>query len=191
MTRRRRGVIVGRPYRFRSEATIAPPSSPAPLTTTEVNDRVHARITEEYLTFLEALTALELEKAETTYERFQELLLAHLHYEDEAMVPLVERLHAAHGDPLIQLPAHLDGDHRVLERNLGYVEAALARLRAVSDRLRRALVEELNTFLLLGRVLEHHDQREHRFAYPLIDEHATSEEQRALREGLSRLLDEI
>lgn len=155
-----------------------------------MNERVHARITEAYLSFLEALTALALEDAATAYESFRELLLAHLAYEDEAMVPLVERLHAAHGDSRIQLPAHLDGDHRVLERNLRSVEAALERLRQPSDRPRRALVQELDTFLLLGRVLEHHDQRETRFAYPLIDQHGSEEEKAALRAGLSRLLDE-
>lgn len=166
------------------------PSPAATPSLTEVNERVHERITEGYLRFLEALTALELDEAQACYERFRAALVEHLRYEDAAMVPVVDRLHALHGDPRVALPAHLDGDHRVLERNLGYVEAALERLRAVDGRLRRALVEELNTFLLLGRVLEHHDQRETRFAYPLIDEHGSDEERAALREGLARALEQ-
>lgn len=153
----------------------------------DVNAAVHERINEEYLAFLEALTALALDDADAHYRRFRELLVEHLRYEDEAMLPVVKRLHALHGDPQVQLPAHLDGDHRVLERNLGYVEAALGRLREATDRPRRALVLELNTFLLIGRVLEHHDQRETRFAYPLIDEHGSDEERAALRDGLPRL----
>lgn len=156
----------------------------------DLNTRVHERITEEYLSFLEALTALALDDAAARFDSLRARLLAHLRYEDEAMIPLVERLHAIHGDPRVALPAHLDGDHRVLERNLGFVEEALARLRAVDDRVRRALVEELNTFLLLGRVLEHHDQRETRFAYPLIDEHGADEERATLAAGLARQLEE-
>lgn len=164
------------------------PSSSDTGSLTEMNLLAHERLDELTLSFLEAVTALSLDEAAALFARFREALSAHLGFEEEAVLPEVTRVHAIHGDPKDLLPKHLDGDHRILERTVQKAEAALLRLRAPNESLRRAMVRELDAFLLLRRVLEHHDARETRLAYPLLDAHLSDEERAPLLQGLSRTI---
>lgn len=162
-----------------------------PLTSTsllEVNARVHSLIQERMLAFLEAVTALAFDDAAAAFASFQDLLLSHLRYEDAEAFVVLERLYSVYGDEGDLLPKHLDGDHRILERSLRKAEAALERLRNDELDPRRAMVLELDTFLQLRRVLEHHDARETRFAYPFLDAHVGDDEREALRAGLGSVL---
>ncbi len=160
------------------------PSTEGSSTLLETNLRVHALLDERFLVFLEHVTALELEAAARAFESFRDLLEQHLRYEDREVFPVVARLHELHGDPQDQLPRQLEGDHVILERMLKKNERALLELQALEPLTRRAMVLALDTFLLLRRVLEHHDLREVRFAYPLLDAHLVGEERSRLLAGL-------
>lgn len=150
---------------------------------TEVNARAHAALDEQALSFLEAVTAMELPEARRRFEAFRASLAAHLSFEDERVLPAIARVHAEHGAPGDLLPKHLDGDHRILERTLRKADAALERL-ASGGGGRREMVRELDGLLLLRRVLEHHDERETRLGYPLLDHHLDEDTAASLRAGL-------
>lgn len=167
---------------------MAPVSSSETSSLTGANARVHELLDERLLVFLERVTALELDAAEEAFASFRQLLEAHLRAEEEVVWPIVERLHAAHGNASDPLPKHLQGDHTILERSVRKVEAALTRLGSADDRSRRDMVLELDTFLLLRRVLEHHDAREARLAYPLLDAHVTADERTLILSQLERVL---
>lgn len=153
------------------------------LTLTEKNRRIHEAHEVLYLRFLEALTALQLEEARARFEDYAASLLRHLDTEDQRVLPVLQATHAAAGDARDPIPAHVEGDHKILRRSLAKAAAALAALEE-GPALRREMVLALETFLLMRRVQEHHDAREQRWVYPLLDEHLDAERRAQLCDAL-------
>lgn len=125
--------------------------------------------------FLEAVTALQLEDARHLWRRFQESLVAHLAFEDEVVLPLLQS-HLADED---KRPDHMAGDHVIVGRALARSENALTALAAAPDR--RQLVTLLDDFLWIGRVLEHHTARELRQIYPALESALTADSAQHVR----------
>lgn len=143
-------------------------------TLTERNRHIHEAHEAIYVRFLEALTALHLEEACALFEDYSTSLLRHLETEDRLVLPVFQEAHAAAGDTRDPIPAHVEGDHKILRRSLAKAAAALAALQERPS-LRREMVLALETFLLMRRVQEHHDAREQRWVYPLLDEQLDEE----------------
>ncbi|MEA3290878.1 MAG: hypothetical protein U9Q71_00980 [Pseudomonadota bacterium] len=128
----------------------------------QTNARWHEVLEGRYFGFLERLTALELDRANEDFTRFRGLLTVHIDFEESTVETLPE---------VAELPEErhrlIAADHMILRRLL---DKAAARLAAVgkSQQPRQLLVRNLNDFLRLANVLEHHDQRERQEFYPLL-----------------------
>jgi iron-sulfur cluster repair protein YtfE (RIC family) len=148
------------------------------------NKALHEQLEGRLLAAYDAITALAFEEARAAWEDFLTRLEAHMRFEDEQMLPALQAVLLARDETEV-LAKQIDGDHRILERTRDKVSAALARLeRAEGDR-RRAMVLELDTCLLMRRVLEHHTERETRLAYPLLDEALDEDTRAGLAAGLA------
>jgi hypothetical protein len=137
---------------------------------TRENESIHERLEDALLSFYEALTALAFEDAGARWQGWKNDFRRHLAFEEVELMPRLGPLVVEHLPDNPKLHAQVDGDHTILERTIAKVDAALAALTETPDD-RRALVRELDTFLLLRRVLEHHTLRETGHAYPLLDAH--------------------
>lgn len=144
------------------------------ITLTERNRQVHADHEECFVRFLEALTALQLEEARALLDDYSASLLRHLDSEERLVLPAFRDVHAAADKSQDPTPAHVEGDHKILRRTLAKATAALAALEQ-GPSLRRDMVLALDSFLLVRRVQEHHDAREQRLMYPLLDRHLDEE----------------
>jgi len=149
----------------------------------EDNERIHDALEDKLLGFYESVTALAWDEAKTRWEAWKTAFLKHFHFEDAELMPRLEALVAQHLPPDDKLDRQVDGDHKILERTIAKIDVALAARSATPDD-RRALVRDLDTFLLLRRVLEHHTLRETRHAYPLLEEHLPSADRDAVHAGL-------
>jgi iron-sulfur cluster repair protein YtfE (RIC family) len=152
------------------------------------NEAHHAWQEERLLEFVEHLTLLDWAAAEATLARFVAQLEEHMALEEERVLPLFKRViedePPAGMDPVLVIK-QVDGDHVILTRTLGRVRDALEQAREANTR--RHLVRELDTFLLMRRVLEHHTSREQRDLYPHLDERLSEGERVAILEALREL----
>lgn len=147
-------------------------------TLTAENRAQHEALEERLLDFYERLTALDLEEAKGLLEGIIEALRRHMEVEEAEVIPRLEALlRERQGDTTVQ---QIEGDHTILRRTFARSQAALAQLFEVKEGKRRAMVRALDTFLLLGRVLEHHTAREERQVFPLLDEALADEERDAV-----------
>lgn len=160
---------------------------PAPGPLTLENRRQHEAHEELRLDFLEALIQLDLEGARAAFRALEEALTAHLELEEARVLPALARALDERGGEREVTDQHVEGDHKILRRTFARCEALLDRLAGEGEGQRRALVKELDTFLLLGRVLEHHTAREDRLVYPLLDDALSEAERAALLERLRAL----
>lgn len=152
-------------------------------TLAQENERIHDALEDRLLGFYEALTALDWDDATARWASWKQAFGKHFEFEDAELMPRLERLVAAHLPDDDKLDRQVDGDHKILVRTIAKMDVALDALRETPQD-RRALVRDLDTFLLLRRVLEHHTLRETRHAYPLLDEHLAGADRTALLAGL-------
>jgi hypothetical protein len=149
----------------------------------EENSALHARLEEKLLSTYDALTELALDEANRRWGEVKAMLASHMAFEEEHLVPRVDALVKEHAPSNDTLARQVAGDHEILVRTERKIDAALARL-GENPTSRRAMVLELDTFLLLRRVLEHHTLRETQQAYPLLDEHLDDDEHARVLAGL-------
>ncbi|MFZ9887965.1 MAG: hypothetical protein ACO3JL_10725, partial [Myxococcota bacterium] len=155
------------------------------LTLTERNRQVHESHDALYVRFLEALTALELDEARALLNEYAVCLEGHLETEERMVMPLFRELHAGLGDTQDPIPTHVEGDHKILRRSLAKAMATMTSLEQGAW-LRRDMVHSLESFLLLRRVQEHHDAREQRLVYPVLDQQLDQEQVALLCDALGR-----
>jgi hemerythrin-like domain-containing protein len=79
----------------------------------------------------------------------------------------------------------VEGDHKILRRSLAKAMATMTSLEQGAG-LRRDMVHALESFLLLRRVQEHHDAREQRLVYPVLDQQLDQEQVALLCDALGR-----
>lgn len=135
--------------------------------------RLHAGLDELFLAHQRALLRLDLDRATTLLQAYETGLIAHIHDEEELMLPLYgERLKAPVGGTVeIYLR-----EHDKLRHYIGLFKAELKKLEAATD-LERGVLFLLDSQHVFKRLLVHHDNRERKFLYPLLDE-VTSEQER-------------
>jgi hypothetical protein len=135
-------------------------------TLSEANQRWHSQLDFSYQAFLESLTALDFSLARSQWTNFESSLKAHIEFEHANIEPLTEYWE---GNTL----KLIQSDHLILNRLLPRLEAALTQIED-ADAARTELVRQLDGFIKMRNVLEHHDLREMENLYPFLDEQLDS-----------------
>lgn len=130
----------------------------------DVNRAVHHELDAALVRTGAAVMARDTARARALLDAFVARLSAHMQVEDSAVLPR----YAAHAqDTGAGAPKHVASDHLILAKHL---ERCVAVLAALPDEptVREAFLA-LDPLLKLHGTLEHHDEREERFVYPLLD----------------------
>jgi iron-sulfur cluster repair protein YtfE (RIC family) len=142
--------------------------------------QVHARLDDLFLAHQRALLRLDLKSASDALEVFETELLAHMQDEEELMIPLYRVRAEA---PIGGTAEIFLGEHEKMRQYLSLFKEEMTRLPLKVD-LERAVIWLLDSQHVCKRLLVHHDTREKKMLYPLLDQVTTEEE----REGLFALL---
>ena len=145
------------------------------------NQRCHRLLDRQYQDFLESLTALELEQAFACWQRFRNSLSKHIEFEETHVEPLTEAWEAS---TLTLIRA----DHSILKRLLPRLHQAFETI-AGAPAPRSELVRQLDEFIKLRNVLQHHDLRENEHLYPLLEKQLTAERLRELAQAMDAATD--
>ncbi len=137
---------------------------------------LHGRLDELFLNHQRALMRLDLDHAHELLNEYEVELLAHIRDEEALMLPLYrERVTA----PLGGAAEIFIGEHEKLRQFLVLFREELAKIRSMEDVERGALFL-IDSQHLFKRLLVHHDTRETKILYPLLDEVTTAEERESL-----------
>ena len=142
--------------------------------------RLHRDLDDFFLEHHRALLRLNLERASEVLDRYERDLLAHIGDEENFMMPLYrQRANAPTGGA----PEIFEGEHEKLRQFLMLFRAELEKLKWVDD-LERGILFLIDSQHLFKRLLVHHDTREKKFLYPLLDEVTTEVERQSILEKL-------
>lgn len=134
---------------------------------------LHRELDELFFTHQRALMRMNLDQAGTALEEFEAALLAHIQDEEELMIPIyLERAEA----PVGATADIFLGEHDKIRQYLELFKAEMLKLGTVKD-LERAVLFLIDSQHIFKRLLVHHDTRERKFLYPILDE-VTSESER-------------
>jgi len=143
---------------------------------------LHQRLDELFLEHQRGLIRLDLDRAESALDEYAAALLAHMRDEETLMLPLYsERVNAPVGGTVeIFL-----GEHEKLRTFLELFKEEVAKIRAMGD-IERGVLFLIDSQHLFKRLLVHHDNRETKMLYPLLDEVTTDEERQKMFASLKR-----
>jgi hemerythrin-like domain-containing protein len=141
---------------------------------------IHKRLDEVFLEHQRSLLRLDLMAASTALEAYTIELFAHMRDEEELMIPVYrERTEA----PVGGAAEIFLGEHDKMRQYVGLFGEALTTLEGAQD-LEREVIFLLDSQHIFKRLLVHHDTRERKFLYPLLDQITTDEEKLRLFERL-------
>ena len=137
---------------------------------------LHKQLDKLFLEHQRALLRLDMNRAAALLERYETELLAHIRDEEALMIPLYrERVEIPIGGAVeIFL-----GEHNKLRQFLVLFKQELVKLETVDD-LERGVLFLIDSQYVFKRLLVHHDNRESKMLYPLLDEVTTADEREAL-----------
>jgi hemerythrin-like domain-containing protein len=119
---------------------------------------------------------IEIDRAEELLAEYSRDLLAHIHDEKEVMLPIYEeRVNAPVGGALDIFFA----EHEKLRQFLALFAAEIGKIREMDD-VERGVLFLIDSQHLFKRLLVHHDAREKKMLYPLLDEVTTEGERERL-----------
>lgn len=134
---------------------------------------LHRELDELFFAHQRALMRMNLDQASTALEEFEAALLAHIQDEEELMIPIyLERAEA----PVGATADIFLGEHDKIRQYLELFKAEMLKLGTVED-LERGALFLIDSQHIFKRLLVHHDTRERKFLYPILDE-VTSESER-------------
>ncbi len=137
---------------------------------------LHRRLDELFLAHQRALLRLDLDRASTLLAEYETELLAHIRDEEDLMIPVYrERVTA----PVGGAAEIFIGEHEKLRQFLILFKEELAKLETAED-LERGVLFLLDSQHLFKRLLVHHDTREGKMLYPLLDQVTTEQERQSL-----------
>ena len=151
-----------------------------------LHDRHHERLVELLYLTLDRLVDVDVVGARGAFATFERELHAGLALEDDVVLPVYRALQPTQGPGRAD---HVDGDHVILRRGLGFVHALLDEVDASPTR-RTALVGLPHVYRLLG-TLEHHTERERRHVYPVAVPALDAGARARLADALGRLVDVV
>jgi hemerythrin-like domain-containing protein len=138
---------------------------------------VHDRLAELFEQHQLALLDRDLDRARLLLEEFGKGIRAHIRHEEDVLLP-VYRERVPYGR--LGHPDHLLDEHRQIQESLQVLEQRVAALSPGDPGLARTLLALVEDQWRFKQLLEHHNQREDRTLYPLLDENTTPEERRDL-----------
>jgi len=148
---------------------------------------LHKRLDALFLEHQRALLRMNVDRAEMLLIEYESELTAHMRDEEELMLPLYgERARIPVGGAV----EIFCGEHEKLRQYLVLFKAELNKLKGASD-LERAILFLLDSQHLFKRLLVHHDNREKRMLYPLLDEVTTADERASVFEQIELMADRV
>ena len=135
--------------------------------------RLHQQLDELFFDHQRALLRLDLKAATAALEAYETRLLAHMRDEEGLMIPLYRKRVEA---PVGGTAEIFLGEHDKLRQYLVLFKEELGKLESEDD-LERGVLFLLDSQHLFKRLLVHHDSRERKMLYPLLD-HVTTEQER-------------
>jgi hemerythrin-like domain-containing protein len=142
--------------------------------------RLHQQLDELFFEHQRALLRLDVKQASTLLETYKAELLAHMRDEELLMLPLYRQRANA---PVGGAAEIFLGEHDKLRQYLVLFKEELVKLAAADDP-ERGVLFLLDSQHLFKRLLVHHDNREKKMLYPLLDEVTTLEERENLFSAL-------
>ena len=137
---------------------------------------LHRELDDLFFEHQRALLRLDLERASHLLNQYEVDLLAHIRDEEELMLPLYrERVNA----PVGGTPEIFQGEHEKLRQFLTLFKEEVRKIRALED-IERGVLFLIDSQHLFKRLLVHHDTREKKMLYPLLDEVTTEAERQEL-----------
>ena len=142
--------------------------------------RLHHELDELFFEHQRALIRGDLEVALAKLEGYEKELLDHIWDEEEVLIPI----YAARAEAPVGGSAEIFlNEHRKIREYLALFKAEFVKLSAAAD-LERAVIFLLDSQVIYKRLLVHHDTRERKFLYPLLDEITTEQEKPSLFQRL-------
>lgn len=133
---------------------------------------LHRRLDALFLDHQRVLMRLDLDQAESLLGDYEAKLFAHIRDEEELMLPLYrERVSA----PVGGAAEIFLGEHEKLRQFVVLFGEQIAKIRTMNDQERGALFL-IDSQHLFKRLLVHHDTRERKMLYPLLDQVTTEAE---------------
>lgn len=145
---------------------------------TSFNDLLglHRELDDRFLDHQRALMRLDIDRAASILADYEREMLAHMRDEEQFMIPLYrERVHA----PVGGAAEIFLGEHEKIRQFLLLFRAEIPKLASMDD-LERGALFLIDSQHLFKRLLVHHDTRERKMLYPLLDQSTTEEERCAL-----------
>jgi hypothetical protein len=141
---------------------------------------LHQQLDELFFEHQRALIRGDLDTALGRLEAYESELLDHIWDEEEVLIPI----YAASAEaPVGGSPEIFLNEHRKIREYLVLFKAEFVKLSAAED-LERAVIFLLDSQVIYKRLLVHHDARERKFLYPLLDEITTAQEKLSLFQRL-------
>lgn len=141
---------------------------------------LHHELDELFFEHQRALIRGDLEVALTKLEGYEKELLDHIWDEEEVLIPI----YAARAEAPVGGSAEIFlNEHRKIREYLVLFKAEFVKLFAAGD-LERAVIFLLDSQVIYKRLLVHHDTRERKFLYPLLDQITTEPEKLSLFQRL-------
>ena len=137
---------------------------------------LHQELDELFLEHQRALIRGELDTALCRLEAYESELLNHIWDEEEVLIPI----YAARAEAPVGGSAEIFlNEHRKIREYLALFKAEFTNLSTADDR-ERAVIFLLDSQTTFKRLLVHHDTRERKFLYPLLDQITTEQEKLSL-----------
>jgi hemerythrin-like domain-containing protein len=134
---------------------------------------IHHQLDGQFLEHQRALIRGNFIAALTRLEEYEKQLLDHMKDEEEILLPIFE----ARVTPPVGGTAEIfRNEHIKIRVYVELLKAEIPKLSKTKDH-ERAVIFMLDSETTFKRLMVHHDNREHKFLYPLLDE-ATSEDER-------------
>jgi iron-sulfur cluster repair protein YtfE (RIC family) len=141
---------------------------------------VHRELDELFFEHQRALMRIEIDRAEGLLAEYSHDLLAHIRDEEEVMLPIYgERVKAPIGGAV----EIFISEHEKLGQFLALFTAEIGKIRKLDD-VERGVLFLIDSQHLFKRLLVHHDTREKKMLYPLLDQVTTDAEREELFQRL-------
>jgi iron-sulfur cluster repair protein YtfE (RIC family) len=137
---------------------------------------VHDRLDELFLLHQESLLRLDFEMAAERLRSYDRELRAHMHVEEELLMPVYERAGKIAGGP----PEFFIGEHRRMLEFLARFAATLNELKGASGDPARGVIKLFDEEAAFKGLCEHHDMREGSIFFPALDRVTDEAERRDL-----------
>ena len=137
---------------------------------------VHRELDELFFQHQRALMRIEIDRAETLLAEYSRNLLAHMQDEEEVMLPIYEERVKAPVGGAVDI---FRTEHEKLRQFLALFAEEIKKIRKVDD-MERGVLFLIDSQHLFKRLLVHHDAREKKMLYPLLDQVTTYTERQEM-----------